>query len=344
MKIASVISVIVLLGILLGYVYFKLDKKPDIQGIITSEPSEPITFPNEKVISTWLWKNPYDLTDEKMSYYVNRSAEEGINTIYVDIGRYIDIVEQDNKAKVAEEVAEFDRKSVQFLRLAAEKGIKVEAMGGGADWANNDHKYLPPLLITYVHDFNSRNEYKYSGIHFDIESWNEPGFKSRKVQGYTQYLTMVDEAMKLNTELNTKHNTDLKLAFDISYWLDNENTNVPNMLWNGKVNYPLFHLLDILNREQGHKIAIMSYRNVALGKDGSAIHAKEELEFIRDNNMNIDVLIAQETSKQDIKKISFYGQSKDKLKTAANEIADYYKDFPQFKGIAIHSLESYLEL
>jgi hypothetical protein len=345
MKLSIVFYIIAIFVFFLVYLYFKMENSPNIP--ILSDIKKKIViekFPENKVIGSWLWQSPYTMSEEKMTYYINKSSEEGINTIYLDIGQYLDLYEELDTNTRETNLSTFNQKTSKFLELAAAKNIKVEALSGGANWADEDYNYLPLMVINYVHNYNKQHKNKFSGIHFDIESWNNEDFNSAKITNFENYLIMADQIVKENIKLNHENNADLKISFDIAYWLDNSNGNVPAVNWNNEDDYPLFHLLKILNQDSGNKIVIMAYRNTTDGKSGSIRISKEELDYIADNNLNIDVLIGEETAENEIPSITFFGSTKNDVKIAANNINNAYQNVKQFKGIAIHNLDSYLNL
>lgn len=341
MKLATVLYLVVTLILISIYIFYKMDKTslPDI-----SLPRKEASFPQGYTVGAWEWKSPYDMDEAEIKDFLNNASSSGINAVYIDVSKYIDIREEKNASAAEEQLKTFEGKLRLFLKVAAEKNIKVEALGGNSNWADREHNYVPQVILQYIHDFNKRNENKFAGVHFDIESWNAKDFNKDKMKHLMDFLTTADVLVNQNINFNKENNTNIYLAFDIAYWLDNENGNIPEMYWKGRRTYPLFHLIHALDQEKGNYIVVMAYRNFAQGKDGSIKHSKEELDYIRDNNLGVNVLIGQEVSPSDISKITFDGKSKEEVKGAANEIVNYYKDFPQFKGVALHKLSTYIRL
>lgn len=53
---------------------------------------EQVEFPDGYTIGSWLWKSPDELTDQQVKELLSFAHEEKINTIFLDIGKYLDII------------------------------------------------------------------------------------------------------------------------------------------------------------------------------------------------------------------------------------------------------------
>ncbi|HEX5429903.1 MAG TPA: hypothetical protein VFX17_02360 [Patescibacteria group bacterium] len=303
------------------------------------------TFPAENYeISAYFWESSDYFSNQNLDEFLNFTQSQGINSIYLSVDEYVDITEIKNVNSRNEKLSTYDNYLNNFLTEAGRNGIKVYALSGNKDWASKDLNYIPKMITDYVISYNNNptHNIKFAGLNFDIEPYSLNNFDTQKVKILTDYLNLASwmvDRIKNSTQNN------LSLGFSVPYWFDNENGTVPDFVWsdNGKkaVGY---HLMDILNKLQNSFLSIMDYRNFTGGMDGSIQHAEDEIRYADVNAKNVKIIIAQETTKQDIAKTSFYGKSRTELKLAAVDISNYFVKDPSFGGIAIHQLLSYKSL
>jgi hypothetical protein len=286
-----------------------------------------IEFPSSYTIGAYLWTSPDELSPEDVKSLLAFAHKEKINTIYLNIEKYLDILESENKEVKNAQMNKFDDSLALFIQESKNTNISVQALAGNILWANSSHEYIPPLLLKSVFDFNqAHTDTQFDGFQFDIEYYNQPGFSSKRAEYNSDFLSLVDKLVKQTSG-------EFKLGFAIPYWLDDKNGN-----------YVFNDLAAKLNTAKGTYVTIMAYRNYPDGEDGVINLAKGEIEYVKKNTPNVSVIVAQETDTGEAPKTTFYGKSKQDLKYTVKTIVDYFKSYNNFTGIAIHHLESYKNL
>ncbi len=333
---------VLVITLLISFAIFWLvtNDRPQVAGI-KSPPNTTNTLPQNYENGTWLWQSPKSLNYFEIRRLLKFCEEQNIDTIYLSIDDYMDISEISEPEKKRRETRDFENKLKFFLKRAKSKNIKVHALAGNTMWANSSHSYIPNYLLDYVLNFNkdSKNA-KFSGIQFDIESYNQPDFKSSQVTQLTDYLNLVQQ---LTTKVNNEANFEFGMS--VPFWFNDEFENNPIFTWNGQENVVGKHLLSILNQTPNSYIAIMAYRNTTAGENGSIALANRIISYSSHNTPNVSMIVGIETSQvENEPNISFFGGSKQAVIEAALEITSAFSTIPSFKGVAIHHLSSFKAL
>jgi hypothetical protein len=298
-------------------------------GLPAVEKESTYQFSADKVVATWNWTSVDTYTREEMDHVLAQAKSSGIQTIYQSIDRYIDIIEQPQTEEKQLDLEKFETSLHAFLESANRHGIKVHALSGNTNWANDSHQYLPILVIDYVKQFNQKNQYQFTGIHFDIEFYNQKDYIQNLDMRNAEWLTLMDEIAEQTREGN------LEIGYDLASWLDTEQNNIK----------PIMN--EILNKLASHPqsfLVLMAYRNTAEGNNGIIESIEGEINYLHQNNLSVPIIIGQETDKNEDTHITYYGMSKKDVAKQSNKTLEYFKNYPQVKGIAIHHLQSFLEL
>lgn len=296
--------------------------------------TEPIDFPDNYIVGAYVWESPDELSSSKIDELLLFANEEKINTLYLNISRYLDIVEKNDTSIKTTEIINFENTTKLFIGEAKKKNISVQALSGGPMWSNSSHEYIPPLMLKYIFDFNKRNpDSQFSGFQFDIEYYNQGTYKNNKLEFSSNYLKLVDKLITLTEFYKFDTNKDFQLGFAIPFWLDNKNGN-----------YIFEQLADKMDRSKNSYLAIMAYRNYQFGQDGTINIIENEINYIEKNTPNVSIIVVQETDKGESSKTTFYGKSRQDLKQGFRNIVNSYHNYKNFKGIAIHHLFSYQQL
>jgi hypothetical protein len=323
----------VLIFILAAILFFGLMQKtkgnpPETQN------KEPVSFSSDSTVAAWVWKSPDSLTKAEVEELLSYAEKEKINTLYVDISKYLEIAEETNSKARRQKTDVFNQAVKTLLTKAKEHHISIEALGGGNNWANYSHEYIAPLLVDYVFNFNKENpEVRFSGIQFDIEFYSQEDFKNSRDSYTADFLRTVESLAQKIDEYNRKTGYNVKLGFAIPFWLDGPHGGVS-----------LDPLLDRLNKTKYSYVAVMAYRNSPSGRDGTISLVRGILDYTDNNAKNVSVIVGQETDVGESPKTTFYYLSKRDLKKAVETITKSLKVYQTFSGIAIHHLYSYKNL
>lgn len=275
---------------------------------------------NPKPLSSWLWSSPDMISGNETVKMLNQARKMHIDTVYVDISKYVDIISSDS------EVENYSVSLALFNATAAAKKIKVQALAGHPDWSQPDEQYLPLEIVSFVNKFNSKYpESRFSGIQFDIEFWNRPGFNENSLSEYQFFQELADDVISQHKSLFP----DLPLGFAVPFWTENELT------------FPLAQKLSVLPESY---LVVMAYRNYAQGSDGTIEIIKDEFDYFSRNRLPTKLFIGQETTDVQPVKITFFGQTHKHLDTEINSIYKHFSSQPNFGGFAIHDLPGFIAL
>lgn len=296
--------------------------------------------------SAWLWDSPDIFTKDDLIKMFQLAQSEKITMIYLRMDDYADIYKIKDGNKKITRIKKLNDAAQQFIALAREYNIKVQALGGNTGWADPSERSYPDLFFDGVLNYNNSNiEDQFVGIQFDVESYNSAAYKKNKNQTLTNYLDFVQEMIDKKQKNTATVKNNFYLGFAIPFWYDNENNNGVALNWREFGLKPVaYHLFDILNKTTGGYVVLMDYRNYAVGIDGSIENARNEIEYASKNSPEIKIIIGQETTNVSPSKITFYNTSKEIFRGEVSKIIEAFKFYNVFTGIAIHHLSSYIDL
>jgi hypothetical protein len=161
-------------------------------------------------------------------------------------------------------------------------------------------------------------------------------YKENKSVVLKNFLKLVNQTV---TMLNNK---DLELTVVIPEFYDGSNGETPNFSFNGKSGYTTDHLLSILDRREGSKVIVMSYRNFTKGIDGSIDISKDEINSANEHKTKI--IIAQETGDVEPPYITFHNTNKKYFNNQKNELDKAFMLDKSYGGVAIHYINAFMDL
>ena len=210
----------------------------------------------------------------------------------------------------------FDDDTENFIKSAADKGIKVYWLSGEYQWLRND-KPLYSLIEKY-NAFQRDAKYRFAGIHLDIEPHQDPQFKN----GDREYL--LQRLVTLVYGLSQKY-PDIKFDYDIPFWIHDE------VELNGKTLPAYAHVIDNADRT-----FMMSYRDTA-----QAVYdvAKDEAEYAV--SVGKTLVLGVETYSEEGDNVSFMEEGKNYM---YGEIEKIRTMIPNDFGVAIHQIKTWYGL
>ncbi len=323
-----------------------------IRYFITPEMPETLTevkqikkLPTQSVNAVWDWS--FENREDNIAFFDSLNSM-GVNLVYLNISGYIDIFEQSDLSIKEIERNKFIDKIDAYISIANGKNIKVQALIGNKEWGNASHRYLNQIAIDFIEEYNaSHPEGGFSGIQFDIESYNQDNFTVQNQQAiFSEFLDTVEQITKRFGDLQGSgvNFSAFELGFAIPYWFDGENGNIEKVYWNGEEKHVLYHLLNRINTIQNGYIVIMAYRNFADGTDGVIEHSKNEVNFLRDYLPRVRIIIGQELTNVQPKKITYFGKNFKYMLGELDKISAVFEDSQNFVGFAYHQADALLEL
>ncbi|MFZ3020156.1 MAG: hypothetical protein WA051_01385 [Minisyncoccia bacterium] len=290
-------------------------------------------FSNEKEYGVWVWISPINMTIEYMNKTVDEAVKNNINVIYVTISDYSEI----ESLKTGEEKDSFKKNYsdslVRFIRVADEKNIAVDVEAGWRDWAEDSEKHKALAVVDYAIDFNKTHMEKIRSFQYDIEPYLIDSYITNSDRILKNFLRLIDETKKRLSK------STIRLAVVIPHFYDGQGGLAPRITYNNKNKYPFEHLLDILDRQAGSSLILMSYRNFSKGKDGSIEISQNEIDIASRGNHSTKIIVAQEISKINPEFVSFYSKPKSYFLEQVGLIQNTFNAERNFGGMAIHYIE-----
>lgn len=285
-------------------------------------------------LSSWLWRSPDSMSDDEIDQILSFAEKENITTLYVETGKYFDLFESNDSTAIKD----FETRMQYFIGEAQKRGIKIEALAGDVTWANPDYSYIPLSFTDLIFAFNANYpDTSFSGIHFDIEYYNQDNFDPNQEKYANEYLDLVQSLQNKVSNYNS-NGKNITLAFDLASWLDEGTKKVT---YNGVSNFPIYHMLTLLNSNPNAYLVLMSYQD---NPDNAIKNSENEFAFTKNNGISTPIVIAQETSQTEEKNISYWGKPKNEFILSLTKIDTAFKNYSNYRGIAIHHIDSYREM
>jgi hypothetical protein len=306
-------------------------------------------FPAHQTNAVWDWKNPTTYSEEALRETAEFLFQRQLNTVFLDITVYTQFALIENSEQKNKQILELETSIERYISAMSERGIRVFASSGHTDWSMPQNQAIPLAIQSFVHDYNNKYSLQFSGIEFDIESYNQQGFTeasfTEKELVLLEFLDLVDTIAEAHTAYVTSSGqTDFELGFAVPYWFDNTNQNIRSVSWQDKTGPVLYHLLDRLNGVNRSNIVVMAYRDAALGNDGIIFHSRTEIEYAQSRAPSVEIIIGLETADVEPEKITFYGKSLAELSSEYRLVSEEFEGSGVLGGIAINDLEGLKDL
>ncbi|QJD84628.1 copper amine oxidase N-terminal domain-containing protein [Cohnella herbarum] len=254
---------------------------------------------------TWIWDSR--IIEKDQDQILGFASDHDVTAIYLQMNRDVALSAY-----------------ADFIRSAKEKQIRVEALAGRPDWALKSNQDQIKSFISWTMRYNASvgSEERFDGLHFDIEPYLLAEWETKNktiLEQWIHNLRFIDQETR---------GSGLKIALDVPYWLNN--VKVPDT----EYSFSAWLL------EKFDCLAIMDYRNHALGKNGIVDNAHAMLREA--SALDKQAIVAVETAKSsEGDRVTFYSKSVDfmeqELQTAHHELSRY----AGYAGMAIHDYKSW---
>lgn len=257
--------------------------------------------------STWIW-NPWILVDNETSTLQFLESKR-INKVYLQIDY------------------EMSRSVYRsFIEKATAKNIQIYALAGEAYWITENGIEYQNQLMNWLELYQreATEAQRFLGIHLDIEPYDTNIWSTKQTTAIQTYQQLVIHAKKKARSLK------LPLELDIPFWYD-------------EISYETKYGKGILSEwliNYSDGVTIMAYRDNS--QDIIQI-VKNEIEYAK--RMDKKVVVGVETLKSaegDL--VSFSEEGEAYMNRQLNKIQKYFSGKQSFNGIAIHHLESWIEM
>lgn len=305
-----------------------------VANSLQTNPQTPEASQSEKGV--WLWTPTLYLTPEYRDSVIAGAKKNGIRNIYLSIDSYLDIYVMPESPEKETLQKEFDRTLENFIAMAHENNMTVDAEAGWRNWAEPGNEYKAFAVVDYARQFNATHTEKLRGLQYDIEPYLLASYPTDKKTVLRNFVDIVNRTV---TRLN---NSDLRFSVVIPDFYDRESGETPRFLYGWRYSYTLTHLLNALERRPGSTLLVMAYRNQSEGTDGSIEISRDEI--FAANNYHTKVIVAQETGDVAPPSITFYKTSLSSLNTQLRNIQEEFSNNKSYGGLAIHYINALLEL
>lgn len=258
-------------------------------GDLEAPEEPPVVIEGKYTKALWWWNKSLD------NSYFEFAINNNINEIY-----YCD--------------SAFDDNTKSFIKKCKDNNIKVYLLTGDYSWITNSTGLYN--LIERYQEFQNVSDYKFDGIHLDIEPHQDPSFSTNRLDLITKLINLVYNLKQF----------DIEFHYDIPFWLDDlvtiDGTEKKAHEW----------MIDYAD-----KVVIMSYRDT---KDAILNVASDE--YIYANSVNKEIMISVETYSTEGDFVSFYEEGKKELNSVIDSL--FCDKIDGISGIAIHHIKSWYDL
>ena len=298
-------------------------------------------------LAAYDWHPASQLTTSQARQRFGYLRQNGFKTVYLDLGDYLEAADQPESEEQQERIAELRRSLKRYVSDASSFGLAVHAVGGGPSWTDEGLRYLGPLLVELVADYNAGADAdeRLRGVNLDIEPYADPSFFDDVESSIDAYLQTIEDIVQTYRPLASRFpNRQLQLGFAIPFWLDAGREAPGPVTFNGATKAAAFHIIDMIKDLRRAYLVVMSYRNFAKGIDGSIFHARKEFVYASLKRAKCGLVIGQQFTDVEPPKITFHGRSRRAFDNAAEQIVRAFGHVAQFRGLSIDDLDAYMAL
>ncbi len=243
-------------------------RSPDVApGLSDAESADDETIRPD--MTTWVWN-----TAELLANLAQRDSliaflrRQGFNRVFLQLPG--DSAQKAIRGEIKIDIASLRTLVGHFVS----NGIEVDALDGYAGYARTEYHRGVLATVDNVIAYNNAvaDEERFRGIRFDIEPYLLDGFHGRNRQ------TILFEFLDLLAAAAARCRGEaIRFAADIPFWYDARSkfTGKPvEVFYDGATKPASHHIIDLVD-----EVAIMDYRTVAWGADGTIRHGTGEMEY-----------------------------------------------------------------
>ncbi len=306
------------------------------------EPAQDAIYPAatnsaSKESGVWLWRSPITMSTAEAEEMLSSVQNNNFNALYITIDDYVDIASLPAGSVKNSRTQAYLSSLNRVIVGASARGIAVDVVGGGPDWAISSNRWKGYALIEFVGNYNRQYpQAKIRSLQYDVEPYILSTYESNKASVLRNYVSFIDESML------RMQGVDAAFAIVIPHFYDSAQQWTPQIDYGGQQAYAFTHLLNVMQKKPGSRIIIMSYRDYFYGDNGV-----EELsvpELVEATQSNVGVIIAQEVGDVEPGYVTFYGQERASFEAAVETIYSEFSQYSSFYGVATHYLDPYLQL
>lgn len=260
--------------------------------------------------ATWLW-NTQDIinqADEQLQFLADHQA----NIVYLQVNPSIK-----NHVYYA------------FIQKANRLNIEVHALDGASSWAKTTGQSQAKKFFDWVERYqkNAPANAKFTGIHLDVEPYTLKEWTSNYKQTVLNFQKLMVESKKRADKMK------LPLAADIPFWFDEQFYH--NQFGNGVLSEWMIDNTDA--------VAIMAYRNQAIGSNGIIELSRSEMEYAESVGKLVSIAVETNATSEGAY-LTFYEESAQLMEQQLALVEQSFQGKTSFNGFSIHSINGWMEL
>lgn len=265
----------------------------------------------------------------------------GGTTMSLDVSQVVSIAAIRNVSSRTRTLQAWNNALDAYIAAAAASGLRVEALAGDPTWMKPTQRGATVTVMDYVTSFNAPRPpaARLTGLQFDIEPWVDPAWSRSATVLTTQWLdTIASIAAK---QAATAPESRVPLTMAVPFWLDG--SAAPKALNRGGVVLaPTEHIVRLLDNGTGlgNAIAVMAYRDVVAGPNGSSTLSATEVAFTEKTGGRVGTVIAQEVTNIEPAHITFWQEGRGALVAAMGELTALNAGKTSFGGFAINDFRA----
>ncbi|WP_078543357.1 hypothetical protein [Litchfieldia alkalitelluris] len=260
--------------------------------------------------STWLWHTAEIAT--KSAELLHFASANGVNIIYLQVNKNVAIQHYKD-----------------FIKSAAEKGIKVYALDGAPNWVAPKGAIYQDQFFQWVTEYqeDALPIERFSGVHLDIEPYLYTGWNSNYKKTVLAYQNLISKAAAASSSLG------LTFGVDMPFWFDERMYN--NTFGKGTLSSWVISKVDTTT--------VMVYRDQATGANGIIDLVRNEMNDANKQGKKIEIAVETlQSSEGDF--ISFYEEGQFHMDSQLNLVETEFSGYSSFQGFGIHYLQSWMNL
>ena len=261
-------------------------------------------------ISTWLWNTAEIAKDSDK--IINFLVEKKVKTVYLQIDYTLE-----------------NQYYNTFISKARESGISVQALDGSSNWVSSDGDKHRVKFFNWLTKYqnNSLLAERFQGVHLDVEPYINSEYNKNINEVLERYQEFLLKSKSSSRELN------LDFSIDIPFWF--HEILYKNKYGEGNVAEWIFKNIKA--------VTIMAYRDNANGNNGIIKIAQTQMNLCK--KYKVKATIAVETGKSDEGDfVTFYEEGQKHMYNELNIVCDKYAKNNAFDGVAIHYLNSWMNM
>ena len=274
-------------------------------------------------LGIWVWRSDAVETEAKGKELIEFCKAQGIDTILMQVH-----FAEKSTPPALDHLEGYRR----LLKLAAEAGIKVEALDGASEMALAEGRgsALEKLDTVLAFQDGQPEKERFAAIHYDIEPYTLPRWREGLEESRVIAREMLETFALLRDRVKTEF-PELPIKFDIPAWYDAKVGLAVDFAGSTKLLNE--HVQDIAD-----EVVLMSYRRKATGDNSVEELGRRELAYAAKTGKKLSLALETIELKED-QQISFFGVPAADFRKVVHELFDTLDDKPGFGGLYLHQYD-----